>query len=144
MSLMFTSELNSFYLFYLSRLLIYFFARYTLSGDVLDCMESILHWGHLAPTCPDTIFSYPQTQSDSLLFQMNPDTGSSVDYPDVFAAGNQPEAGFRRASLNTDSSDREGALLISVPRFDVSFTIVLLELESLRCLPVKFDLSQIE
>ncbi|VDL64277.1 unnamed protein product [Hymenolepis diminuta] len=118
--------------------------KYTLSGDVLDCMESILHWGHLAPTCPDTLFSYPQTQSDSLLFQMNPDTGSSVDYPDVFAAGNQPEAGFRRASLNTDSSDKEGALLISVPRFDVSFTIVLLELESLRCLPVKFDLSQLE
>lgn len=118
--------------------------KYTTGGDVLDCMESILHWGHLAPTCPDTIFSYPQTESDSLLLHTDPDTGSSADYPDIFAAGNQPKACFRRASLKTGSSDREGALLISIPRFDISFTIVLLELESLRCLPVKFDLSQIE
>ncbi|VDN98024.1 unnamed protein product [Rodentolepis nana] len=118
--------------------------KYTSSGDVLDCMESILQWGHLAPTCPDTIFSYPQTESDSLLLHTDPDTGSCADYPDIFAAGNQPMAGFRRASLKTGSSDKEGALLLSVPRFDVTFTIVLLELESLRCLPVKFDLSQIE
>nr|CDS35024.1 dna polymerase subunit delta,dna polymerase delta subunit [Hymenolepis microstoma] len=118
--------------------------KYTSSGDMLDCMESILHWGHLAPTCPDTIFSYPQTESDSLLLHTDPDTGSSADYPDIFVAGNQSKACFRRASLKAGSSDREGALLISVPRFDVSFTFVLLELESLRCLPVKFDLSQIK
>ncbi|KAM7538783.1 hypothetical protein Aperf_G00000054554 [Anoplocephala perfoliata] len=117
--------------------------RYTSGGDVLDCMESILHWGHLAPTCPDTLFAYPQTESDSLLFRIDPNTGTSLDYPDIFAAGNQTEVGFRRASLNS-STDEEGALLISVPRFDVSFTLVLVELESLRCLPVKFDLSQIE
>ncbi|KAL5104591.1 DNA polymerase subunit delta-2 [Taenia crassiceps] len=119
--------------------------KYTIVGDTLDCMESLLHWGHVAPTCPDTLFSYPLKDTDSLLFTVDPKTGASPDYPDVFVAGNQPAAQFRRASLNPwNASDgtRKGALLITVPRFDVSCTMVLLELETLRCVPLKFDLSR--
>ncbi|KAL5965064.1 DNA polymerase subunit delta-2, partial [Taenia solium] len=121
--------------------------KYTISGDTLDCMESLLHWGHIAPTCPDTLFAYPLKDTDSLLFTVDPKTGASPDYPDVFVAGNQPAAPFRRASLkpwNTSDGAGKGALLIAVPRFDVSYTMVLLELETLRCVPLKFDLSRTE
>lgn len=110
-------------------------------------MESLLHWGHMAPTCPDTLFAYPLKDTDSLLFDVDSKTGASYDYPDVFVAGNQPAAQYRRASLspwNTPDAARNGALLIAVPRFDVSYTMVLLELETLRCFPLKFDLSRTE
>ncbi|VDM21825.1 unnamed protein product [Hydatigera taeniaeformis] len=121
--------------------------KYTIVGDPLDCMESLLHWGHVAPTCPDTLFAHPQKDTDFLLFTVDPETGASNDYPDVFVAGNQPAAQFRRASLNpmnTSNGAEKGALLITVPRFDVSYTMVLLELETLRCVPLRFDISQLE
>ncbi|EUB57850.1 DNA polymerase delta subunit 2 [Echinococcus granulosus] len=121
--------------------------KYTIVGDTLDCMESLLHWGHIAPTCPDTLFAYPQMDTDTLLFSVDPKTGVSIDYPDIFVAGNQQAAQFRRASLelwNVSEGERKGALLIAVPRFDVSYTMVLLELETLRCVPLRFDLSRTE
>ena len=101
----------------------------------------------MAPACPDTIFGYPQPGGDPLLFRTNPEIVTSPDYPDVFVAGNQPNMQHRRASLkpwNTPDDDRKGALLIAVPRFDISHTVVLLELDSLTCLPLRLDLSQIE
>uniref|UniRef100_A0A5K3FS18 DNA polymerase II subunit 2 n=1 Tax=Mesocestoides corti TaxID=53468 RepID=A0A5K3FS18_MESCO len=123
--------------------------RYTKAGGVLDCMESLLHWGHMAPTCPDTLYGYPLADRDLLLLRTDGSCGASPDYPDIFVAGNQPVAQWRRASLEpwrsalSTAAKRDGSLLISVPRFDSSHTIVLLELESLRCLPLRFDQSEI-
>ncbi len=77
---------------------------------------------------------------------------TTPDYPQVFVAGNQPAAEWRRASLkpwgvvataDNSQGDGEGALLVSVPRFDLTQTVVLMEIDSLRCLPLRFDLSQL-
>lgn len=105
----------------------------------------MLRWGHLAPTCPDTLYGYPLADRDPLLL-------TSSDYPDVFVAGNQSQAVWRRARLSVEKQghameaeeeeeEQKGALLVSIPRFDKTQTLVLLELDSLRCLPLRFDLS---
>uniref|UniRef100_A0A0X3PNF3 DNA polymerase delta small subunit n=1 Tax=Schistocephalus solidus TaxID=70667 RepID=A0A0X3PNF3_SCHSO len=145
--------------------------RYTELSDALDCMEATLHWGHLAPTCPDTLFSYPLADRDLLVLRTQSEkvvSGNqttrereqgvslpSPDYPDVYVVGNQVSAAWRRASLSAwslrataaaaaGSTEPKGALMISVPRFDRTYTLVLLELQTFRCLPVRFDLTDLD
>ncbi|CAL8102889.1 unnamed protein product [Calicophoron daubneyi] len=116
---------------------------YTDLKEPCDRMEATLLWGHLAPTCPDTLPGYPVTSTDPLLLRSN--GSASPDYPDIYAAGCQPgeNASWRRASLHwpPDSEDEEpnGALLVAVPRFCVSHSFVLVHLETLDCRVVHFD-----
>ncbi|KAF6776551.1 hypothetical protein AHF37_03734 [Paragonimus kellicotti] len=121
-----------------------------------DRMEATLIWGHLAPTCPDTLLGYPLITKDMLLLEQQPEQNgmkskSSVDYPDIYVAGCQPgtRATWRRASLNWSersaaNASKEGALLIAVPRFCVSHTLVLVHLDTLECRTVRFDTSALD
>nr|VZI44276.1 unnamed protein product [Spirometra erinaceieuropaei] len=139
--------------------------RYTEISDALGCMEATLHWGHLAPTCPDTLFGYPLADRDPLVLRTTlPDkivgekrareqdvSVPSPDYPDIYVVGNQATAAWRRASLSAwsprttaEDTESKGALMISVPRFDRTYTLVLLELQTFRCLPVRFDFTGLD
>ncbi|KAL7057092.1 hypothetical protein AAHC03_018938 [Spirometra sp. Aus1] len=139
--------------------------RYTEISDALGCMEATLHWGHLAPTCPDTLFGYPLADRDPLVLRTTlPDkivgekrareqdvSVPSPDYPDIYVVGNQATAAWRRASLSAwsprtaaEETESKGALMISVPRFDRTYTLVLLELQTFRCLPVRFDFTGLD
>lgn len=120
--------------------------RYTTIPDSIEAMEATLRWGHMAPTCPDTLYGYPMPDKDLLLFQTSPTSVCknesifvpvSPDYPDVFVAGNQETFGCRRAN----KTDGSGALLVSVPRFDTTQTVAIVDLDSLRCLPLRFHLE---
>ncbi|VDQ14636.1 unnamed protein product [Trichobilharzia regenti] len=104
-------------------------------------MEATLLWGHLAPTCPDTLPGYPMIDNDPLLFHSSYSTefsnNISHDYPDIYIAGCQPET-------TPSWRHNSGALLVSVPRFDASYSIVLINLRSLECRVVRIDLSLLD
>ncbi|KAA0185782.1 DNA polymerase delta small subunit [Fasciolopsis buskii] len=115
---------------------------YTDIADSCERIEATLLWGHLAPTCPDTLPGYPMTSGDQLVLRSDTgDLGCSPDYPDIYVAGCQPGQGasWRRGRLHWDDKDHRGALLVAVPRFDEAFQLVLVHLHSLECRVVLFD-----
>lgn len=128
------------------------FVRYTKLENACDRMEATLLWGHLAPTCPDTLGGYPMTNVDPLLLRSSSTSSAqnfSPDYPDIYIAGCQPEdqPSWRRARLKwSEEIDKNncGCLLVSVPRFDSTFSFVLINLKSLDCRVVRFDSSLLD
>lgn len=56
--------------------------KYSNQEDRAGILEAILDWGHLAPTAPDTLGSYPFSLDDPFLLE---------EAPHVIFAGNQPE-----------------------------------------------------
>jgi len=95
----------------------------TLSGP-LEAMAKCLEWAHMAPTCPDTLGCYPYTETD-------PHILSSL--PDVFIAGNQSSYGARRVTIRGHST-----LMVSVPKFSSSTSLVRISLKTLTCQVVSF------
>ena len=88
-------------------------------------MESCLRWGHLAPTAPDTIGCYPYTETD-------PHILSSL--PDIFIAGNQSEYAAKRVEIN-----KKTVLLVAVPKFSNTTSIIKINLKQLQCQVISFD-----
>ncbi|KAL3317785.1 DNA polymerase delta subunit 2 [Cichlidogyrus casuarinus] len=108
---------------------------YTKNEDPLTLMECLLQWGHLGPTCPDTLATYPFTDKDPLaIFE-------STDYPAIFVSGNgtgeQPI--WRRASLKMGANDGQGALLLHIPSFHSSLSMVFVNVHTFECRKVCFD-----
>ncbi|CAH8435449.1 unnamed protein product [Schistosoma turkestanicum] len=126
--------------------------RYTKLENACDRMEATLLWGHLAPTCPDTLGGYPMLTTDPLLLRSSSVSAAqnfSPDYPDIYIAGCQPEdqPSWRRARLKWSEvidKNNSGCLLVSVPRFDSTFSFVLINLKSLDCRVVRFDSSLLD
>ena len=56
--------------------------RYSMEESRLQLLSRVLEWGHLAPTAPDTLSTYPFSDTDPFVL----DTA-----PHVFFAGNQPD-----------------------------------------------------
>jgi DNA polymerase delta subunit 2 len=100
--------------------------RYTKPTSRLRCLEDTLRWRHLAPTAPDTLGCYPFEDQDPFVIH---------SCPHVYFAGNQPE-------FDTSLIEGEGGQLtrlILVPSFAETKTIVLLNLDTLDCHPIKFQ-----
>lgn len=97
---------------------------YQFSGfnDRLDILESTLKAGHISPTCPDTLSSYPYYDEDPFILQ---------DCPDIYFAGNQPKFAFKEIEINGCKS-----LMLLVPAFDISSSGVLVNLRDLSCQPI--------
>lgn len=77
-----------------------------LASDVdtrLDIMEAQLKWGHVAPTCPDTLWCYPFDNKDPFVLDL---------LPHVYVAGNQPAGGSRQVTIG-----EKHVLLVCVPAF---------------------------
>ena len=87
-------------------------------------MEKCLAWGHLAPTAPDTLGCFPYTNTDPFVLQ---------SFPDVFIAGNQPSYMARRTKVHGHS-----VLLVAVPKFSKSESLVRINLKHLTCRLVTF------
>lgn len=60
--------------------------RYSAHEDRLSILDLSLRWGHLVPTAPDTLTTYPFVDNDPFVVRQ---------VPHVFFAGNQPEFGSR-------------------------------------------------
>ncbi|KAF2740552.1 DNA polymeras-like protein subunit delta-2 [Polyplosphaeria fusca] len=92
--------------------------KYVEDVEVLDAMEMMLRWRCIAPTAPDTLWCYPFQDDDPMLVK---------DCPHVYVAGNQPSFETR---VITGPADQQ-VVLLSVPRFSQTGTVVLLDMETL-------------
>jgi len=92
--------------------------------DSLEALEKCLEWGHLAPTAPDTLGCYPYTNTDPFVLQ---------SIPDIFIAGNQPTYMAKKTEIHGHS-----VLLVAVPKFSQSESIVRINLKQLRSRLISF------
>lgn len=95
--------------------------------EPLEIMRNILKWSHLAPTCPDSLHSYPFSNHDPLVLN---------SYPDVFFVGNQKDFGI--GSFESPDGEKK-VCLISVPTFSEKFIGVLVNLRTLNCEMLAFN-----
>ncbi|CDF32451.1 unnamed protein product [Chondrus crispus] len=119
------------------------------SGEkVLDILTLMLQNRHLAPTCPDTLASFPFSDgSDPFVLEST---------PHVFFAGNQREYASRLVrtphvqtqASSGSSMDIDGVQggektvrIVSVPRFDETGQVVLVNLRTLDCIVREFALT---
>ena len=95
-------------------------------------MERCLQWGHLAPTSPDTVGCFPYTNSDPFVL-------SAI--PDIFIAGNQARYMARKANISGRS-----VLLVAVPKFSQSESLVRINLKQLksRLISFKTDVDSVD
>ena len=98
----------------------------------LDAMEAILRWSHIAPTCPDTLGSFPFDKSDPFVID---------ELPRVMFVGNQESFDTRELELRSTNklARARNVLLISLPKFSQTKTMILLNLKSMKCEPYKFE-----
>lgn len=97
--------------------------RYSPESTTLQLLEETLKWRHIAPSAPDTLWSYPTPDDDPLVIR---------EMPHIYFAANQPSFGVEK----TDSS-----LLISVPKFAQSHQLVLVDLSTLDAETITFDVN---
>ncbi|CAO2649025.1 Nn.00g099740.m01.CDS01 [Neocucurbitaria sp. VM-36] len=91
--------------------------KYVDEVETLEVMEMMLRWRCIAPTAPDTLWCYPFQDDDPLLLK---------DCPHIYFAGCQDKFGKR--VIEGPAGQR--VLLISVPKFRQTGTVVLVDLES--------------
>ena len=96
-----------------------------ISESTLDIMEKTLEWGHLSPSAPDTIRTYPVSEKDPLIIN---------NVPNVYFAGNANKFETRLTFYN-----QIPIRLISVPQFSINPSIVLLDLSTLEVCEYSFE-----
>jgi DNA polymerase delta subunit 2 len=88
--------------------------KYTsISNSSVDILEKTLEWGHIAPSAPDTLRTFPFTETDPMLLK---------ETPDIYFAGNQKSFETRLIEVNGKS-----IRLISIPEFCENGNLVLLD-----------------
>ncbi|EWM27299.1 dna polymerase delta small subunit [Nannochloropsis gaditana] len=103
------------------------------AARTLDLMEKTLHWRHLAPTAPDTLACYPFCDDDPFVLP---------SLPHVYFAGNQSAFAARLVEEGQEGGveGKEGkkCLLVAVPSFAATGTVVLVNLNDLTATPLHF------
>lgn len=103
------------------------------AARTLNLMEKTLHWRHLAPTAPDTLACYPFCDDDPFVLP---------SLPHVYFAGNQPAFAARLVEEGQEGGveGKEGkkCLLVAVPSFAATGTVVLVNLNDLTATPLHF------
>lgn len=89
----------------------------TVSKNPVDILEKTLQWAHICPSAPDTLRTYPSMENDPLILR---------EIPNVYFVGNQKAYDTR---LTYDHGDP--VRLISIPDFSLTFSFVLLDMNSL-------------
>ena len=98
--------------------------KYVECGDRLAMMERTLRWRHVAPSCPDTLWSYPFQNMDPFVLEK---------CPEVYFVGNQP----RFETRLIEGSKGQRCRMVAVPKFAETGEVVLVDLKTLACEVVK-------
>lgn len=100
----------------------------------LSVMHATLIWQNIAPTAPDTLYCYPFENRDP--FTLTDET------PHVYFVGNQSSFASKTVSLDVPAhpNSKADVRLISVPSFSKTGQIVVLDLDTLECEPVTFNI----
>ncbi|KAM7296768.1 DNA polymerase delta subunit 2 [Ixodes scapularis] len=102
--------------------------RFSNIDDPLDVLEKTLQWRHMAPTAPDTLSCYPFLDKDPFI----------VDAcPHLYFVGNQDSY----ATRTFKGSEGQVVRLVSVPTFCTTSTCVWVNLRTLDCEPMTFDVA---
>eukprot|EP01083_Nonionella_stella_P067767 179467_1 len=102
--------------------------RLCLLDDNLEALANTLRWRLLCPSAPDTIACHPETDDDRFVL---------TDCPHVYFAGNQ-----KKFATKLLEEDGKTVRLINIPSFSESHTVVMLDLDTLKCHPIKFDVPE--
>lgn len=103
--------------------------RFTKKLSGIELLIQILHWQHLAPTIPDTVDGFPFVDRDPFIIE---------SFPHILFAANQPEASH--AIVEYEGNRR--ALLLSVPSFTKTFSMVLVNLRNLEVVEHNFSIDR--
>ena len=99
----------------------------TSCDDPVEIMRLTLECGHLGPTCPDTLPSYPFYGKDPLILN---------SLPDVYFVGNQKE--FTSGVYRPPNDDKNVVRLISLPKFSTTGTCVFFNLNTFESKLISF------
>ncbi|KAG5936943.1 hypothetical protein E4U53_000116 [Claviceps sorghi] len=100
--------------------------KYIDSQDRLGMMEAMCRWRCCAPTAPDTLWSYPFQEDDPFVL---------TSCPHVYFVGSQP----RFSTKIITGPDGQSVRLITVPSFEHSRQLVLVDTETLEVEVVTFS-----
>ncbi|GMM36127.1 DNA-directed DNA polymerase delta subunit [Saccharomycopsis crataegensis] len=87
-----------------------------------DIIEATINWQNIIPSCPDTLWTYPFKDDDPFTL---------TEVPHVYFVGNQPQFQSRWLKFTTVSGKEIFVRLISIPKFNETGEIVLLDMNSL-------------
>jgi hypothetical protein len=96
----------------------------------LDILCNTLYWRHVAPTCPDTLASYP-------FYDYDPYAIDNASLPNVLFSGGCKSFGSRTVA---DTTGTTRVRVVTVPDFSITHTGVLVSLssETFECQPIVF------
>ncbi|CAG8770950.1 10224_t:CDS:2, partial [Acaulospora morrowiae] len=100
--------------------------KYVNSEDRLKFAERTLHWRHIAPTAPDTLWCYPFQDVDPFIMSQA---------PHVYFISNQKEF----ATSTIEGPDKQRTRIILLPSFAETGVVVLVNLKNLKCHPIFFS-----
>ncbi|KAL9644848.1 hypothetical protein ABK040_005329 [Willaertia magna] len=100
--------------------------RYVTSSR-LEVMENTLKWGHYAPSAPDTLKCYPFETGDPFIIKQT---------PHIYICGNS-----KKFETKLCEFDNVKVRLVAVPAFTMEPTIALVNIKTLECHPVHFNLN---
>lgn len=98
----------------------------------METLKCTLDWGHISPTCPDTLASYPFTDNDPFVV--------APAYPHVYFAGNTKS--FETELYNV--KDKVNVRLVCVPKFSDTQIVAVINLATLDCYPVSFKINALD
>lgn len=101
----------------------------------MEGLRATMKWGHMAPTCPDTLASYPFTDTDPFVLEA---------YPHIYFAGNCPEFETELFSLGQREDEEVNIRLVCVPRFCDTQSVAVVNLDTLECHQMSFKVDTIE
>ena len=104
--------------------------RYSTIESELDILSETLTWGCLAPTAPDTLPCYPVADRDVFAIE---------EWPDVYFTGMAREFGTRMTSFKHEDGRTSSTRLVSVPDFQSTGTVAVVDLRTMECSAMKFD-----
>ena len=104
----------------------------------VDALNQTLIYGHMAPTGPDSLPTFPSSESDPFVLKYR---------PSVYFAGNSDKFETRLVDENGDTIDEAGirdgqsvvTRILSVPSFARTGEVVLIKLRTLECEVISFD-----
>ncbi|GAA93956.1 uncharacterized protein L969DRAFT_44736 [Mixia osmundae IAM 14324] len=99
--------------------------KYISSDDRLTMAANTIEWSHIAPTSPDTLWTYPFSERDPFIL---PKT------PHIYFVGNQPA--FETCLITTD--DEQKIRVVLVPAFSDKAEIALINTATLECQSMRF------
>ncbi|CAG8469047.1 3723_t:CDS:10 [Acaulospora morrowiae] len=100
--------------------------KYVSSEDRLKFAERTLHWRHIAPTAPDTLWCYPFQDVDPFIMSQA---------PHIYFISNQKEF----ATSTIEGPDKQRTRIILLPSFAETGVVVLVNLKNLKCHPIFFS-----